>query len=115
MTLAGGLRIHVTPYGDFATGNLTSDKETGLGRRTDDEVKRVLRSGTFSDGHVVEASVMPWASFSNWTEEDRQAVLVYLRHLKPVHQKIPDPVLATEQFGPGVVQRDYAFKDYSVR
>jgi mono/diheme cytochrome c family protein len=110
----GGIQSH-TPGGTFVSRNLTPDPETGLARRSDDEVKRVLRSGVFPDGHVTPATSMPWANFSNWTEEDRHAVVVYLRHLKPVHQKIPDPVLATEQFGPGVVQRDYAFKDYSVR
>jgi mono/diheme cytochrome c family protein len=110
----GGIQSH-TPSGTYVSRNLTPDPETGLARRSDDEVKRVLRSGVFPDGHVAPATSMPWANFSNWTEEDRHAVVVYLRHLKPVHQKIPDPVLAAEQFGPGVVQRDYAFKDYSVR
>ena len=35
------------------------------------------RSGVFADGHVVPSSAMPFANFSNWTEEDRHAVLVY--------------------------------------
>ena len=77
---AADLKIQ-TPHGTFVSRNLTPDKETGLGRRTDDEVKRVLRSGVFPDGHVVADTVMPWANFSNWTEEDRHAVVVYLRHL----------------------------------
>lgn len=110
----GGIQSH-TPTGIYVSRNLTPDPETGLASRSDDEVKRVLRSGVFPDGHVVPATTMPWANFSNWTEEDRHAVLVYLRHLKPVHHKIPDPVLAAEQFGPGIVQRDFAFKDYSVK
>jgi hypothetical protein len=57
---------------------------------------------------------MPFANFSNWTEEDRHAVLVYLRHLKPVRHKIPDPTIVPAQLGPGVVERDYAFKDYGL-
>jgi len=109
----GGIQSH-TFNGTFVSNNLTPDPETGLARRSDDEVKRVLRSGVFPDGHVAPATVMPWANFSNWTEEDRHAVLVYLRHLKPVRHKIPDPTMALEQLGPGVVERDYAFKDYSV-
>jgi mono/diheme cytochrome c family protein len=110
----GGIQSH-TSTGTYVSRNLTPDPETGLARRSDDEVKRVLRSGVFPDGHVAPSTTMPWANFSNWTEEDRHAVLVYLRHLKPVHQKIPDPVFAAEGLGRGVVQRDYAFKDYSVR
>ena len=72
--------------------NLTPDPDTGLARRTDDEVKRVLRSGVFPDGHVVPHTTMPWANFSNWTEEDRYAVLVYLRHLPPVRHQTPEPM-----------------------
>ena len=45
--LAGGALKFQTPHGTFVSRNLTPDKETGLARRTDDEVKRVLRSGTF--------------------------------------------------------------------
>jgi len=56
------------------------------------KLSRVLRSGTFPDGHVVPGSVMPWPMFSNWSEEDHHAVVVYLRHLKPIVHRIPDPV-----------------------
>jgi mono/diheme cytochrome c family protein len=109
----GGIRIH-TPTGTFVSRNLTPDPETGLTQRSDDEVKRVLRSGVFPDGHVVPSSAMPWANFSNWTEEDRHAVVVYLRHLKPVRHKIPDPVIRPEQLESGAIERDYAFKDYGL-
>jgi mono/diheme cytochrome c family protein len=107
----GGLKIQ-TPHATFVSRNLTPDKETGLGRRTDDEVKRVLRSGTFSDGHVVEGTVMPWPVFSTWTEEDRHAVVVYLRHLKPIHHVTPEPVRGRAITIPGAIEQDYAGKDY---
>jgi hypothetical protein len=110
----GGIEIH-TPTGIFVSRNLTPDPETGLARRSDDEVKRVLRSGVFPDGHVAPSTAMPWANFSNWTEEDRHAVLIYLRHLRPVRQKIPEPTHAPNALEPGVVELDYAFKDYAVK
>jgi len=110
----GGLRSQGL-NGTYVSRNLTPDPETGLARRSDDEVKRVLRSGVFPDGHVAPATTMPWANFSNWTEEDRHAVLIYLRHLKPVRNQIPDPIFTTNVFGSGAVQRDYAFKDYSAK
>jgi hypothetical protein len=107
----GGLKIQ-TPHATFVSRNLTPDKETGLGRRTDDEVKRVLRSGTFSDGHVVEGSAMPWPVFSNWTEEDLHAVVVYLRHLKPIHHVTPEPARGRAITIPGAIEQDYGGKDY---
>jgi hypothetical protein len=110
--LAGGSLKVVTPHGTFVSRNLTPDKETGLARRSDDEVKRVLRSGVFPDGHVPPSTAMPWGAFSNWTEEDRHAVLVYLRHLKPVRHKIPDPKPDGTLTVPGAIEQDYGFKDY---
>jgi hypothetical protein len=110
----GGIKI-LTPYGTFVGANLTPDAETGLARRSDDEVKRVLRSGVSPDGHIVPSSAMPWASFSNWTEEDRHAVVVYLRHLKPVRHQIPNATTMPAQLESGILERDYAFKDYGTK
>ena len=55
MRLAGGLRMHLEPFGDYPTGNLTSDKETGLGNWTDDEIKRVITKGTLQGRHAPAA------------------------------------------------------------
>jgi len=110
----GGLKFR-TAHGTFVSRNLTADKETGLARRTDDEVKRVLRSGTFADGHVAEGTVMPWPAFSNWTEEDRHAVVVYLRHVKPVRHRIPEPVAGSGITIAGSIEQDYAGKDYGIK
>lgn len=109
----GGLKLQ-TSTGTYVTRNLTPDPDTGLARRTDDEVKRVLRSGTFPDGHVVPHEVMPWANFSTWSEEDRHAVVVYLRSLKPVRHHIPEPVLGDAIGDPSVRERDYGGKEYGV-
>jgi mono/diheme cytochrome c family protein len=113
--LAGGaLKIH-TPQGTFVSRNLTPDPETGIGRRTDDELKRVLRSGTFADGHVVPGTAMPWPSLSSWNEEDRHAVVVYLRHLPPISHRIPDPVPGNAITIAGAIEQDYAAKDYGIK
>jgi hypothetical protein len=99
--------------GTSVSRNLTPDKDTGLGRRTDDEVKRVLRSGVFSDGHVVPGTTMPWAAFANWSEEDRHAVVVYLRHLPAIRHQTPEPVLGSAVAG-GTLEVDHAVKDYGI-
>jgi hypothetical protein len=110
--LAGGALKIQTPHATFVSRNLTPDLETGLGRRTDDEVRRVLRSGTFPDGHVVESSAMPWAVYSNWTEEDRHAVVVYLRHLPAVRHATPEPITGNAIAIPGAIEMGYGGKDY---
>lgn len=112
--LAGGGAKISSEHGVYVSRNLTPDPETGLARRTDDEVKRVLRSGTFPDGHVVPYTTMPWGSFSHLSEEDRHAVVVYLRHIPAVKHQIPDPIFEPAQLPPGAVEKIQALKDYGI-
>jgi mono/diheme cytochrome c family protein len=109
--LAGGAFNSVQKSGRYISRNLTPDPETGLAKRTDAEIMRILRSGVFPDGHVSPLSAMPWAAFSNWTEEDRYAVVVFLRNIKPIRHRIPDADLTPQELPPGVVQADVTYKD----
>jgi hypothetical protein len=109
----GGVKI-VSKHGTYVARNLTPDAETGLASRTDDEVKRVLRSGTFRDGHVVSYTTMPWGSFSHMTDEDRHAVVVYLRNVPAVRHRIPDPSFEPVALPTGAVEGIFALKDYGI-
>jgi mono/diheme cytochrome c family protein len=91
MYLAGGRRFTTNLHGTVVSRNLTPDRETGLGLRSDDDIKRVLRSGVYPDGRPIAHNAMPWAQFSNWSDEDLHAVVVYLRHIKPIRHEIPPP------------------------
>jgi len=91
MRLAGGLLLRIAPFGDFPTGNLTSDKETGLGNWTDDEIKRTITRGILKDGTRLLPYPMDWASFSNLTPDDLNAIVAYLRSVPPVSNKVPPP------------------------
>ena len=82
-----------TRSGTYYSANLTPDPETGLGRYTDEEIKRALQNGVRSDGRLMDPGAMPWTLTSSWTEEDLHAAIVYLRNIKPVYHKIPDPLL----------------------
>lgn len=112
--LAGGGLKMVSRHGTFVSRNLTPDPETGLARRTDWEVMRVLRSGTFPDGHIVPYTAMPWASFSHWTEEERFAVLTYLRSLPPVRHRTPEPSSNVDELPEDALEGFFAFKDYGI-
>jgi mono/diheme cytochrome c family protein len=112
--LAGGGTKITSHQGTYVSRNLTPDPETGLSRRTDDEVKRVLQSGTFPDGHVAPYTTMPWASFSHLNEEDRHAVVVYLRSLPPVKHRIPDHSLEPGVLPAGAVEGIFGLKDYGI-
>jgi cytochrome c553 len=91
MRLAGGLRFELQPFGEFATANLTSDKETGLGSWTDAEIKRVITQGTLRDGTRLLPYPMDWPSFALMSEDDLNAIVAYLRTVPPIRNKIPAP------------------------
>ena len=56
---------------------------------------------------------MPWPAFSNWTEEDRHAVVTYLRHIKPIAHRIPAPKTDATFTDPAAFEEDYGGKDYA--
>lgn len=89
MRLAGGLRFQLSPFGMYPTGNLTSDKETGLGNWTDDEIKRVLTKGTLRDGTRLLPFPMDWPAFSTLPASDLDAIVAYLRTVPPVRNAVP--------------------------
>ncbi len=72
--------------------NITSDPETGIGRWTDEEIMRLIRTGVDRHGsHNV--SVMPWQGYTQIVDEDAMAIVAFLRSLKPVIHKVPANVL----------------------
>jgi hypothetical protein len=112
MYMAGGFRMSRRHVGTYVSMNLTPDQETGLGGYTDDEIKRVLRSGVSKDGSEVPGHLMPWPAFSNWTDEDLHAVVVYLRRLTPIVHRIPPPNTRGPS-DPAAIEEDFGGKDYA--
>lgn len=106
--MAGGLKGSYKGHGMFVSANLTSDRQTGLGRRSDEDVLRVLRSGVGADGRQLWYRDMPWAWFANWTEEDRRAVLTYLRQIPPVAHKVPPPAEPSVTYDPAAIEEGSA-------
>jgi mono/diheme cytochrome c family protein len=89
---AGGLRIRLEPFGDYPTGNLTSDPATGLGNWTDDEIKAVITRGILRDGTRLLPYPMDWPSFSTLKPADLDALVAFLRTIPPVVNHVPGPV-----------------------
>jgi mono/diheme cytochrome c family protein len=91
MYLAGGLRMRLEPFGEYPTGNLTSDPATGLGNWTDDEIVQAFTRGILRDGTRLLPYPMDWPSFANMSPDDVSAIVAYLRTVPPVVNKIPPP------------------------
>ncbi len=89
MKLAGGQLIRIVPFGDFPTSNLTSDKETGLGNWTDDQIKNAITRGVLRDGSRLPPFPMDWSAFSAMTPDDLNAMVAYLRSVPAVSNRVP--------------------------
>lgn len=114
MYMAGGSKFVSAAAGQAVSRNLTPDPETGIAKKSDEDILRVLRNGVFSDGRMIAHRHMPWMSFSNLTEEDRYAMLVFLRHLKPVAHAIPNPDPTVRLPDPAAAEAAYGAQDYGV-
>ncbi len=87
--LAGGMRVGYYPHGYSVSRNLTSDVETGLGRRSLPQIVSALRNGQPPD-RVLNPFAMPWTLFHNFTSEDAAAIATYLKTgSRPVQNLVP--------------------------
>jgi len=76
--------------------NLTPDPESGMGKWSDDEIIRMIRSGVDRHGKH-QLSVMPWPAYARVSDVDAQAIVAYLRSLTPVKHHVPGKVKRGEK------------------
>jgi mono/diheme cytochrome c family protein len=95
---SGGLSWDEPPF-KVTAPNITPDKETGIGNYSDSDIEKVLRKGIKPDGTAV-AMIMPSGFYEIMTDRDMNAVIAYLRTLKPIRNKVPDPVYKVPQGHP---------------
>lgn len=76
--------------------NITPDKETGIGSWTAEQIVTAVQSGQRPDGRVL-APIMPWHAFAQLTADDAMAIAKFLQSVKPVNNKVPDPVKPGEK------------------
>jgi mono/diheme cytochrome c family protein len=95
---SGGLSWDEPPF-KVTAPNITQDARTGIGRYTDAELKEVMRKGIKRDG-VPVAVIMPSGFYEIMTERDLDAVIAYLRTIKPISNTVPDPIYKMVQGHP---------------
>ena len=88
--LSGGLEFDEPPF-KVTAPNITQDKATGIGAWTDAQIKAALRTGK-RPNDVQLAEVMPTNFYGIVTERDMDSIVAYLRTVKPVGNKVPDPI-----------------------
>jgi len=89
--LGGGKLLFKTDSTHLYAPNISPDKETGAGTWTDDMLVRAIRNGIGHDGRALY--YMPWFTFAEMADEDLASLVVYLRSIPPVNNKLPGRLL----------------------
>ncbi len=85
------------PWGVSYAANLTPDADTGLGRWSDADFMKSMRTGT----HLAAPQrpilpPMPWADVAKLNDDDLKAVFAFLKTLPPVVNAVPDATVAPQ-------------------
>src|SRR4029077_17352482 len=79
---AGGLTFPL-PFGTLYSTNITPDKETGIGKYSDQDFLDAVQRGIRRDGARLYPA-MPFTSYTYLTDADALAIKAYLFSLAPV-------------------------------
>ncbi len=79
---AGGLSVDFA-WGSRKSANITPDLATGIGGWTDEQIAAAIAHGIRNDGGLL-SPIMPWQYFGGMRSDDLNAIVAWLRTLKPV-------------------------------
>jgi mono/diheme cytochrome c family protein len=80
------------PWGVSFTKNLTPDKETGLGKWTEENFVQTIRTGREMGKGRLLLPPMPIPAVSQMTDEDLKSIYAYLTTIPAISNKVPDPI-----------------------
>ena len=78
----GGMEFN-GPWGVSVARNITPHKEDGIGAWSDAEIKRAITQGVSKEGRKL-APPMAYSLYAKVKDEDLDAIVAYLRSLKPL-------------------------------
>ena len=95
----GSITAFAGPWGISYAANLTPDNATGIGTLSEEMFIKTLREGKWMGVGRPLMPPMPWQAiggswpgFGGLTNEDLGCIYAYLMSLKPIKNKVPDPV-----------------------
>jgi hypothetical protein len=89
MRFAGG-RLFATPFGRVFSSNITPDKDTGIGKwdfvRFRDRMRAMkeYKDTGFPKVGPERFTLMPWIAYSNLTDHDLEAILLYMKSRRAI-------------------------------
>jgi hypothetical protein len=87
--LLAGKQLAVAPGHTVLVANITPDRETGIGRWSEGEIARYLRTGRRPDGELAQSlmAALIISSFSHFTPEEARAIAAYLKTVPAVRHR----------------------------
>lgn len=76
---------------DAYAPNITQDKKTGIGGWTDAQIAKAIREGIRPDGSII-GPPMPMGLYRGLSDTDLNAMVTYLRTIKPVNNVMPKSI-----------------------
>jgi mono/diheme cytochrome c family protein len=99
--LSGGAVTFSLPPFAGAASNITPDRDTGIGRWSDEDIKRAIVEGKRPNhGRLANTElgvVMPTPFFKALTPSDLEAVVAYLRSVPAIRNEVAPPVYRMAQ------------------
>ena len=75
--------------------NITPDSATGIGKWSEADFMRAMRTGITPDGRLLDLQ-MPWDAFQKITDRDLKSLWAYLKTIKPI-KNTPPPNIPGER------------------
>jgi mono/diheme cytochrome c family protein len=85
--LSGGFLLDIAQFKAFPA-NITPDPETGIGKWTDAQLARAIRTGVRPDKSLI-GPPMPIEFYRGMADDDLAAIIAYLRAQPPVKNVVP--------------------------
>ncbi len=93
-TISPTMTAFAGPFGVSVSGNLTPDKDTGIGKLTAEGLIKSWRTGKHWRENRAVLPPMPIAKYKSLTDSDIRAIHAYLMTLKPIPNRAPQSVPA---------------------
>jgi mono/diheme cytochrome c family protein len=89
---AGGLEMEMPPAmgsGKLVTANITSDPDSGIGKWSEADIIKAIRSAQRPDGSLILGPMMLYfPMWSQITDDDAAAIATFIKALPPNHRKV---------------------------
>jgi hypothetical protein len=80
------------PWGTSYVANITPDRETGLGKWTEDNFVKTIRTGRHMGTGRPVLPPMPIPAFVNFNDEDLKSIYAYLQTVPAIKNRVPAPL-----------------------